>query len=158
MDLARRCIRGPGPLAGPDRRVLPHQRPDATAARIPTPEAQAQTRSPYRSRWARREQVSAVAELPRGDMGSCSATKGRFTAYFHVEDNGDGWEREEDEAAKEVEAVREKQTPSMWVWERRGAKLRTSGDLEWYRHVDLTALDGSVGRLWDLNGGLRRRM
>lgn len=87
------------------------------------------------------------------DNGSCSATKGLFTAYFHAEDNDGGWESEE-----EVDAVSEKETLLTWEWEGMQAKLRMRGDLGWHRHVNLTALDGSVVRLWNSNGGLRRRL
>ena len=34
-------------------------------------------------------------------------------------------------------------------WEEREMAVRRRGDLGWYRHLDMAALDGSVVRLWD---------
>ncbi|XP_062194123.1 uncharacterized protein LOC133897409 [Phragmites australis] len=34
-------------------------------------------------------------------------------------------------------------------WEEREMVVRLRGDLGWYRHLDMAALDGSVVRLWD---------
>lgn len=79
--------------------------------------------------------------------GDCSLTKGRFTAYFHVEDNGHGYECD---GVSDV-AYEEEETP---LWRPEGMR----GDLGWYRYVDLTAIDGSVVRLWDRYGESRRRV
>lgn len=83
------------------------------------------------------------------DNGDLSVTKGRYTAYFHAEVDGveiEGEEAEESDGAfSDVDG------------EMTGTREWMRGDLGWHRYVDLTALDGSVVRLWDGNGALRRR-
>ncbi|XP_008803397.2 uncharacterized protein LOC103716956 [Phoenix dactylifera] len=85
--------------------------------------------------------------------------KARFTAYygscdrFDVEDDGDE-QAEVDNGRKNDGAslVRARLTAPIaplegFGWE--GLMVRRRGDLGWYRYQDLTALNGSVVRLWD---------
>lgn len=69
-------------------------------------------------------------------MEDNGVTKGKFTSYFYSTES-----EEEDDVAGDVADGRVVEK----MKERRG-------DLGWYRHVDLTAFDGSVVRLWDCNG------
>ncbi|CAL5064155.1 unnamed protein product [Urochloa decumbens] len=101
-------------------------------------------------------------------------SKVRFTAYYGVSsgDAEDGVvdgvrrcaaEDGDDEIDGEVDAAVLRRTASAperrrsstalatapWEWEVREMAVRRRGDLGWYRHLDMAALDGSVVRLWD---------
>ncbi|PUZ70830.1 hypothetical protein GQ55_2G266800 [Panicum hallii var. hallii] len=119
---------------------------------------------------------AARAPEPADDAASRSEpstpSKVRFTAYYGVSGGDDGgvvdgvWkcsdEDEDDDNGVdgEVEAVlrrtasapeRRRAATALAAapWEEREMAVRRRGDLGWYRHLDMAALDGSVVRVWD---------
>ncbi|CAL5088169.1 unnamed protein product [Urochloa decumbens] len=101
-------------------------------------------------------------------------SKVRFTAYYGAvsgdaddgvvdvvrgcadEDEGDGVDGEVEAAVlRRTASAPERRRSSTalatapWEWEEKEMAVRRSGDLGWYRHIDMAALDGSVVRLWD---------
>ncbi|KAJ8471739.1 hypothetical protein OPV22_026082 [Ensete ventricosum] len=90
-----------------------------------------------------------------------SATKARFTAYYHGASSCNGCGAvEEDECdegdARGVERWVAAPWDQGWRWE--ALTVRRRWDLGWYRYLDMTALNGSVVRLWDgADGGLTAR-
>jgi len=108
----------------------------------------------------------------RSEPEPSTPSKVRFTAYYGVSGGDDGgvvdgvWkcadeDEDDDEGVDgEVEAVlrrtssapeRRRAATALAVapWEEREMAVRRRGDLGWYRHLDMAALDGSVVRLWD---------
>ncbi|CAL9122978.1 unnamed protein product [Musa textilis] len=95
--------------------------------------------------------------------------KARFTAYysaaaagsFHIEDDAhdddvnvdeeDEGEEDEDEAVSNV-GLRVR-APRDGGWGVEWTTIMTRGDLRWYRYQDMTALNGSVVKLWDARHG-----
>ncbi|RCV11820.1 hypothetical protein SETIT_2G216900v2 [Setaria italica] len=112
--------------------------------------------------------LAAPAE-PASPSGEPSTpSKVRFTVYYGVSgdaDDGvvDGVRRcadDDDRVDGEVDAVlrrtasaperrRAKALAAAAPWEEREMAVRRRGDLGWYRHLDMAALDGSVVKLWD---------
>ncbi|XP_073100777.1 uncharacterized protein [Elaeis guineensis] len=96
---------------------------------------------------------------PQCHVEDVGMLKARFTAYydscdrFDVEDDGD--EETEVDGGREVDGVGDGRVPLTAPWEGfgwagwEGLMVRRRGDLGWYRYQDLTALNGSVVRLWD---------
>ncbi|XP_038988096.1 uncharacterized protein LOC120112585 [Phoenix dactylifera] len=98
---------------------------------------------------------------PQCHVEDISTPKARFTAYYDscdrldVEDDGD--DEAEVDSGREVDGVSDGRAPLTAPWEGfgwEGLMVRRRGDLGWYRYQDLTALNGSVVRLWDGNGVL----
>lgn len=88
------------------------------------------------------------AEAAAGDGDVDGVTKGKFTVYY--EDEG---EREVEEELLTETGECDGGYKSEW-WERWDKMLRTrSGENGWYKHQDLTELNGNVVRLWDAGFG-----
>ncbi|XP_073011361.1 uncharacterized protein [Typha latifolia] len=84
--------------------------------------------------------------------------KVRFTAYYdgrcRVGDGGDE-EREteaDDDVVSDGVEVGDGEMTAPLGWE--GVAIRRKVDFAWYRYQDMTALNGSIVRLWDGNGEL----
>lgn len=98
-----------------------------------------------------------VVRLPSCHEEEVSKPKARFTAYYHapnnfgVEDEKDADDeemmQEEKEEAEDWEE--EDVVGSVGVTAAPWMVVSRRGDLGWYRYQDLTALNGSVVRLWD---------
>lgn len=108
----------------------------------------------------------AEAASPSGEPSTPS--KVRFTAYYggsgDANDDGvvDGVRRcadedDDDEAVlrRTASALAERRREKALLaaaaapWGEREMSVRRRGDLGWYRHLDMAALDGSVVKLWD---------
>ncbi|THU51508.1 hypothetical protein C4D60_Mb06t31780 [Musa balbisiana] len=87
--------------------------------------------------------------------------KARFTAYysaaaagsFHIEDDDDVDEEEEDEDEDVSNVGLRVRAPRDGGWGMEWTAVMTRGDLGWYRYQDMTALNGSVVKLWDARHG-----
>uniref|UniRef100_A0A0D9XE36 Uncharacterized protein n=1 Tax=Leersia perrieri TaxID=77586 RepID=A0A0D9XE36_9ORYZ len=119
------------------------------------------------------DEARAVATtMPTSPMSEPnSPSKVRFTAYYGGagDDDIDGGvrrcdETEEDGNGETAPMRRTTSSGRRWTtastspaakslmatpWEEREMAVRRRGDLGWYRHLDMAALDGSVVRLWD---------
>ncbi|KAF8695391.1 hypothetical protein HU200_037624 [Digitaria exilis] len=127
------------------------------------PQAQAPPPSPAFEEPPRPADEPAAASSSASEPSTPS--KVRFTAYYGVsgadDQDGvvDGVRRcadEDDDDGEATEAVlrRTASAPAerrraSAPWEEREMAVRRRGDLGWYRHIDMAALDGSVVRLWD---------
>ncbi|KAL5201737.1 hypothetical protein ABZP36_036091 [Zizania latifolia] len=118
------------------------------------------------------EAAELVAPSPSEPSTPC---KVRFTAYYggsgdddgvvdgvrrradrddNDDGDGDGDVRVDGEGEKPLRRAspgrRRRSTALLTTpWEEREMAVRWRGDLGWYRHLDMSALDGSVVRLWD---------
>uniref|UniRef100_A0A0E0M1N6 Uncharacterized protein n=1 Tax=Oryza punctata TaxID=4537 RepID=A0A0E0M1N6_ORYPU len=120
--------------------------------------------------------VEATTTTPTSTSEPSTPSKVRFTAYYGGEGDGDegvvdSVRRCVDNDSDGVRVDGEGETPVRrtasgrrrgpgWTttsaaalmatpWEEREMAVRRRGDLGWYRHLDMAALDGSVVRLWD---------
>lgn len=112
------------------------------------------------------EPAQAPAPAPAPAPTQChvedvSPPKARFMAYydscdwFDVEDDGD--EEAKVDGGRGVDGIGDGTAPLAAPWEGfpwEGLMVWRRGDLGWYRYQDLTALNGSVVRLWDGDGVL----
>ncbi|XP_010917423.1 uncharacterized protein [Elaeis guineensis] len=104
-----------------------------------------------------------TVRAPHCHVEDAGTPKARFTAYygscdwFDVEDDGDE-QVEVDNGRKDdgARVVRARLTAPLegFGWE--GLMVGRRGDLGWYRYQDLTALNGSVVRLWETATSRRR--
>ncbi|KAF8657806.1 hypothetical protein HU200_059967 [Digitaria exilis] len=128
------------------------------------PQAQAPPPSPTIEEPPRPADEPAAASSSASEPSTPS--KVRFTAYYGVsgaddqdgvvdgvrrcadEDDDDDGEATEAVLRRTASAPAERRRASA-PWEEREMVVRRRGDLGWYRHIDMAALDGSVVRLWD---------
>ncbi|KAG8056871.1 hypothetical protein GUJ93_ZPchr0002g24857 [Zizania palustris] len=116
------------------------------------------------------EAAELVAAASSPSEPSSTPCKVRFTAYYggsgrHDDGVVDGVRRcadgdDNDDGDGEGEKPQRRPSPGMTSrrrstamsttppWEEREMAVRWRGDLGWYRHLDMSALDGSVVRLW----------
>ncbi|RLN35688.1 uncharacterized protein C2845_PM03G35630 [Panicum miliaceum] len=142
------------------------EKPQAQQAASPSPAVE-------EPRPAARAPEPADEAASRSEPEPSTPSKVRFTAYYGVSGDGDDgvvdgvWKCADEEEGDddsgvggEVEAVlrrtasapeRRRAAAALAAapWEEREMSVRRRGDLGWYRHLDMAALDGSVVRLWD---------
>ncbi|OEL31620.1 hypothetical protein BAE44_0007361 [Dichanthelium oligosanthes] len=132
------------------------------------PQAQASLPSPaIEEPWpaARAEPAEAASQSEPS-----TPSKIRFTAYYGgsgddeegvvdgvrkcADEDDDGVDGEVDKVLRRTASAPERRRETVALaaaapWEEREMAVRRRGDLGWYRHLDMAALDGSVVRLWD---------
>uniref|UniRef100_A0A0E0B3E9 Uncharacterized protein n=1 Tax=Oryza glumipatula TaxID=40148 RepID=A0A0E0B3E9_9ORYZ len=126
------------------------------------------------ARPARAEEAEAEATTPTSPSEPSTPSKVRFTAYYGgegdgadegvvdsvrrcVDNDGDGEGETPTAPVRRTASGRRRWSTTTTTtapfmatpWEEREMAVRRRGDLGWYRHLDMAALDGSVVRLWD---------
>ncbi|XP_064983604.1 uncharacterized protein LOC135624060 [Musa acuminata AAA Group] len=139
-----------------DASPLSHSAPRSSSPpqpAIPGPAVPAEPAKPQ-AEPTNREDYRPIARPTGCRVEEASATKARFTAYYHgASCNGFGAVEEdechegEDGGARGVECGVAAPWNQGWRWE--GLTVRRRWDLGWYRYQEMTALNGSVVRLWD---------
>ncbi|RZR90841.1 hypothetical protein BHM03_00018839 [Ensete ventricosum] len=103
-----------------------------------------------------RKEFRPIAQPSGCRVEEANAAKAPFTAYYHGPSRDGYGVVEEDDDDEREDGVPGVGCRATALWDGLTARQRRD-DVGWYRHQDMTALNGSVVRLWDGSLTARRR-